>query len=172
MRKQSLSIIPVLARERLGVSVSAIGFGLMLGSVAGLIASYPGGWIADTYGRKAVIVPVTVATGASMLLFTYAPNYHWFIWACLIWGIAASVGGTAPAAYAADVAPPGMQGVGLGFYRMMGDAGYVIGPLTLGVIVDVYGADTALILSAILMVLVGLAFWLGAPESYRGNAKT
>ncbi|MEZ5856048.1 MAG: MFS transporter [Hyphomicrobiaceae bacterium] len=166
------SIIPVLARERLGVSVTAIGFGLMLGSVAGLIASYPGGWVADRYGRKAVIVPVTVATGASMLLFTYAPNYHWFILACLIWGISASVDGSAPAAYAADVAPPGMQGVGLGFFRMMGDAGYVIGPLSLGVIVDVYGANTALILSAILLVGVGLAFWIGAPESHRSRTKT
>src|SRR5690606_30962509 len=53
------AIIPILATARLGLSVTAIGFGLMLGSVSGLFASYPAGWLADRYGRKAVIVPVT-----------------------------------------------------------------------------------------------------------------
>jgi MFS family permease len=44
-------IVPVLATARLGISVGAIGFALMLGGVAGLVAMYPAGWLADTFGR-------------------------------------------------------------------------------------------------------------------------
>ena len=38
------------------------------------------------------------------------------------------MGGAAPAAYAADSAPPGMNAAAIGAFRMTGDAGYVIGP--------------------------------------------
>ena len=68
------AIVPMLATASLGLSVSAIGFAMMLGSVDRLFAAYPAGWLTDRYGRKAVIVPATVMTGASMLLFCFAPN--------------------------------------------------------------------------------------------------
>jgi MFS family permease len=163
------AIIPTLATARLGLSVAAIGFGLMVGSVSGLIAAYPAGWLTDQFGRKAVIVPATLMTGTSMLLFCLAPSYTWFLAACIVWGIASSVGGAAPAAYAADSAPPGMNAAAMSTFRMMGDAGYVIGPLALGLIVDLYGPISALLLAATLLVLVGAAFAFVAPETYRGR---
>ena len=142
------AIVPMLATALLGLSVGAIGFALMLGSVCGLIAAYPAGWLADRFGRKAVIVPATVMTGVSMLLFCVAPNYGWFIAACIVWGVASSVGGAAPAAYAANSAPPGMNAAAMSTFRMTGDAGYVIGPLALGLIADIYGPVMALVGSA------------------------
>lgn len=162
------AIVPMLATSLLGISVDAIGFALMLGSVAGLFAAYPAGWLSDRYGRKAVIVPATLMSGLSMVLFCMAPSYPWFVVACLVWGIAISVGGAAPAAYAADSAPPGMNAAAMGLFRMMGDAGYVIGPLALGLIADFRGPVTALLTGSGLLVLVGAAFALLAPESYRG----
>ncbi len=86
-----------------------------------------------------------------------------------MWGIAASVGGTAPAAYAADSAPPGMNAAAMSSFRMVGDIGYVIGPIALGIVVDAQGAQTALLLTAAISVTVGLAFLKFAPESYRGS---
>ena len=164
------AIVPMLATALLGLSVGAIGFALMLGSVCGLIAAYPAGWLADRFGRKAVIVPATMMTGVSMLLFCVAPTYAWFIAACILWSVASSVGGAAPAAYAADSAPPGMNAAAMSTFRMTGDAGYVIGPLALGVIADIYGPVTALVVAASLIVLVGAAFAVMAPETYRGRA--
>lgn len=166
------AIIPTLITARLGLSVSAIGFALMLGSVSGLIAAYPAGWLTDQFGRKAVIVPATVMTGVSMLLFCFAPSYLWFTAACIVWGIASSVGGAAPAAYAADSAPPGMNAAAMSTFRMTGDAGYVIGPLALGLIVDFYGPVEAILIGAGLLVVVGLAFALIAEETYRGRGRT
>ena len=138
----------ILATARLGLSVTAIGFALMLGSISGLFASYPAGWLADRYGRKTVIVPVTLISGISMVLFCFAPSYAWFIVACLVWGVAIAAGGAAPAAYAADTAPPGMNAAAMSTFRMTGDSGYVIGPLALGFIADLYGPVVALLSGA------------------------
>lgn len=164
------AIIPVLARDKLTLSVTAIGFAITMGSIAGLAAAYPAGWAADRYGRKSVIVPATIMTGAAMLLFCAAPDYLWFVLANLAWGVAQSASGTAPSAYAADSAPPGMTASAMSLFRMMADAGYVVGPLALGLIVDLYGPVQALTVAAGLIVLAGLAFWAFAPESHRGSA--
>jgi MFS family permease len=163
------AIVPMLATALLGLTTGAIGFALMVGSVCGLVAAYPAGRLSDRFGRKAVIVPATVITGASMLLFCVAPTYGWFVAACILWSVASSIGGAAPAAYAADTAPPGMNAAAMSTFRMMADAGYVIGPLALGLIADLYGPVTALLGAASLLVVIGIAFAMLAPETYRGR---
>jgi MFS family permease len=162
------AIIPIIAKARLGLSVDQIGFGLALGTVIGLLAAYPSGVLVDHFGRKAVIVPTTVLSGVSILLFCIAPDVLWFIVACIVWGLASSIGSAAPASYAADSAPPGMNATTMSTFRMIGDAGYVIGPLALGLIADVYSADAALVIAAALLVIVG-ALFLRAPETYSGR---
>jgi MFS family permease len=164
-------IVPMLAAQLLGLTTGAIGFALMVGSVCGLVAAYPAGSLADRFGRKMVIVPATVMTGVSMLLFCFAPNYAWFVAACIAWAVASSVGGSAPAAYAADSAPPGMNAGAMSTFRMMSDAGYVIGPLAVGLAADIWGPVAALLASAFLLVAVGVAFALIAPETHRGRAR-
>lgn len=165
------TIVPVIGSVRLGLSVAEIGFGLALGSVMGLLAAYPAGMLVDMFGRKAVIVPGTITAGLSMLLFCFAPSYAWFIGACLVWGVASSIGSAAPAAYAADSAPPGLNASTMSTYRMIGDSGYVIGPLALGLVVDGFGPETALVLAAGLLGAIGLSFALFAPETYRGSRR-
>ena len=164
------AIVPMLATTSLGLTTGSIGFALMLGSVCGLLAAYPSGWLADRFGRKTVIVPATLMTGASMLLFCLAPSYGWFVAASVAWGVASSVGGSAPAAYAADSAPPGMNAAAMSSFRMVGDAGYVIGPLALGLVADLYGATVALLLGASLVIIVGALFAMAAPETYRAHS--
>jgi DHA1 family multidrug resistance protein-like MFS transporter len=161
------SIIPIWASLRLGLSVAEIGVGFAVGSVLGVLAAYPAGMLVDRLGRKAVIVPATLVSGVSMLLFCFAPSYWWFLLSCVVWSVATSVGGAAPAAYAADSAPPGMNATTMSLYRMAGDAGYVAGPIALGLLVDLQGPETALVFSAVLLVLIALLFAVLAPETYR-----
>ncbi len=130
------TIIPVFAAVRLGLSVSQIGFALMIGSISGLAASYPAGALADRFGRKAVIVPTTIVAGTSMAVFAISDTYAVFLAAAILWGISSTISGSAPTAYAADSAPPGMNAAAIGTYRAFGDAGYVIGPIALGAVVD------------------------------------
>ena len=79
------------------------------------------------------------------------------------------ISGAAPAAYAADTAPPGMNAAALSTYRMLADLGYVVGPIALGLVADLAGADAALGGAAVLLVAVALLFARLAPETYRGG---
>ena len=164
------SLIPILGRDRLALTTGSIGAGLALASVVGLALVYPSGIVVDRYGRKTVIVPATLVAGLSLGLFIWAPSYPWFVAACLVWGVASGLSAGAPAAYAADIAPAGMNAAAMSTYRMLGDVGYVLGPVALGFVADVFSVEVALAVAASLLVLVSLAFARFAPETSRGYA--
>ena len=161
------NIIPVVARDRLALDADRIGIGLAVASLVGLAVAYPSGTLVDRYGRKTVIVPATLLAGLSIVLFPIAPSYAWFLLACVVWSVASGVSGAAPAAYAADVAPPGMNAAAMSMFRMLGDLGYVIGPIVLGLATDVVGPDTTLAATALLLALAATLFALRAPETHR-----
>jgi MFS family permease len=161
------NVVPVIGAVKLGLGAGQIGSGFALGSVLGLLASYPAGALADRYGRKPIIVPSSILTGVSLLAFCVAPSYGWFVAACVVWGIASAVNGAAPAAYAADNAPQGMNAAAMGSYRMLADIGYVIGPIGFGLMVDFVSPEASLFAGAALIMSVGLLFARFAPESLR-----
>lgn len=161
------NLVPLLAVARLDLGPGAIGGWLALGSLLGLVASYPAGVVADRIGRKPVIVPSALLTGAAFLVFWWAPSMTWFAIACALWGIAAAVNGAAPAAYAADKAPAGMNAAAMSGYRGLSDIGYVIGPVMLGLLADWRGAQAGLLVSAVLVAAVGLLFGRYAPEQWK-----
>jgi MFS family permease len=161
------NVIPVLARDRLALSTDRIGFGLALSSLVGLVLAYPAGMLVDRYGRKTVITPATALAGIAMELFLLASSYAGFLAACVVWSLAIGISGAAPAAYAADVAPSGMNAAAMSTFRMLADLGYVVGPIALGLATDLFGADTALAACAALMTGVAALFGRFAPESYR-----
>jgi MFS family permease len=163
------NVIPVLAHDRLALTTERIGLGLALASVVGLVLAYPAGVLVDRFGRKVVIVPSTIMSGISLLLFLVAPGYGWFLAGCVAWSVAVGVSGAAPAAYAADVAPAGMNAAAMSSYRMLSDLGYVVGPVALGAITDLFGPGTALAATAALLVAVALLFARFAPETYRSR---
>ena len=161
------ALIPLLATTTLGLSVSEIGFAMMVSGIFGLVAAYPAGWLADLIGRKAVIVPSTVLTGMSMVLFCYAPSYGWFIAASIVWSVAASISSSAPAAYVVDTAPAGMNASAMTAFRMTADAGYVIGPPGLGLLADVTSSTVAIISASVVLVCLGAIFAVTSPETRR-----
>jgi MFS transporter, DHA1 family, multidrug resistance protein len=161
------NLIPTLADNKIGLSSGQIGAGLAMISLMGLLLAYPSGVMVDRYGRKWVIVLSTVISGFSLIAFAQAPNFAWFIIACAMWATSSGIAAAAPTAYAADMAPPGMNAPAMSMYRMLADFGYVAGPLLLGFAADVFATETALYATALLVIVAGAAFaWL-APESYR-----
>ena len=161
------NVIPVLGQERLGLTPDQIGLGLASVSIMSIILSYPSGALTDRFGRKPVIVPAVILTGVSFLLFLLAPSFGWFMAACVAWSIAGGIGGAAPSAYAADIAPPGMNAAAMSTFRMLAETGYVLGPIVLGLVADFFGAESALGWTAAFLVVVGLLFGVLAPEKRR-----
>jgi MFS family permease len=134
-------------------------------SIMGLILVYPSGALVDRFGRKAVIVPSTLLSGVAILGFGIAGSFAAFLLVSIFWSAASGLSGAAPAAYAADIAPPGLTAPTLGLYRAFADSGYVVGPLALGFISDVQSPMAALVVTAILLVGSALLFAFRAPES-------
>jgi MFS family permease len=60
-----------------------------------------------------------------------------------------------------------MNAAAMSTFRMTGDIGYVIGPLALGFIADLYGPVAALLAGAAALVLIGATFGIFASESHR-----
>ena len=54
-------------------------------------------------------------------------------------------------------------------YRMLGDVGYFIGPIMLGIIADLLTGEMALLVTAVLLIGIGFLFAKNAPETYQGS---
>ena len=163
------NVIPLMVTDRLGLAPDQIGLGLSLVSLFGLLLAYPSGVLVDRFGRKAVIVPATLMSGVAAALFAIVPSFAWFLAASGVWGFALGIASDAPGAYAADSAPPGMNAAVMSTYRMLSDAGYVLGPVLLGVIASTAGAPGALAVAGGLLVMSAVLFGRFAPETYRSR---
>lgn len=159
------NVIPIMAESELSLTPAQIGLGLSMISFVSLAFVVPSGILVDKIGRKPVIVPSNFLNGASFLLFIFADSYAMFLLACFVWSCAGGFAGGAPGAYAADMAPAGMNAAAMGLYRALMDVGYVIGPLAIGFMADGWSIDSALIITAILTTGVALLFAIRAPES-------
>lgn len=159
------NVIPLLAEDEIGLEPDQIGLGIGMISIVGLVLVYPSGALVDRFGRKGVIVPSALCSAAAMVAFVAAGSFQSFLVASFFWAAASGISGAAPAAYAADLAPPDAVGSAMGLYRTIADLGYVIGPLLLGAISDFISPQAALYFTAALLIVSGLLFLTRAPET-------
>ncbi len=159
------SVVPIAGHDRLGLTPSQIGLAITIANMLNFLVIWISGYLVDRYGRKAVIVPSTIVSGSAFVAFALADSYSLFILGAVLWGIGGGIGGAAPAAYAADLAPPGANGITMGVYRTVADAGYVVGPALLGVIADQAGAPQALMVTSGLFAVAAILFGAFAPET-------
>lgn len=74
-REMAFTYYPLYLRE-LGGTASTLG---LIGAVATLteaMVKFPGGYIADKYGRKQIIVTMTFMAGLCYLVYAFAPNWQ------------------------------------------------------------------------------------------------
>lgn len=166
-----MTLLPLLGHNELGMSESLIGLAFTLVAVVNFLALYGAGVLSDRFGRKAVIVPSGLITAVSIALFLYTGSVTLFFLNAVLLGIGTGLGGPAPAAYAADIAPPEAVGPAMGLYRTLSDLGLVIGPVLLGWMVDVAGYGLAFWTNAALLIVTTLAFGLFARESAGRRAR-
>ncbi|MFN8523618.1 MAG: MFS transporter [Chloroflexota bacterium] len=166
------NLIPILGKDRLGLTTDQIGLSLSAVSVFGLLMAYPSGWLSDRYGRKRIIVPSATVMGLAFLVFPVAPSFGWFMVGCMTWSLATGTGGAAQPSYAADVVPPGMNAAAMSSFRALADMGYVAGPILLGLVADVAGVNAALYATSVMVLGSTALFAVRAKETHRRSAAT
>jgi multidrug resistance protein len=159
------SVVPLMGVQRLGLNTADIGFAITAGNLCNLGVVGVAGYLVDRFGRKPIIVPACVMSALAFAGFAFAPGYLAFVASAILWGTGVAAAGAASAAYAADQAPPGMNGITMGIYRMLSDFGYVVGPALLGLVAATSGSQSALIASAALAAVAAAPFLAFAPET-------
>jgi MFS family permease len=129
-----LTLLPVYAKEVVGVSESAVGLLISIAAALSFFVAYPNGMLADRFGRKASIVPALLFLSLASFGLSAGGAYGLVVIAVAVHGIGEGMAMGSNQAYAMDQAPEAGRGRFLGVVQMVQALGAFVGPLAVGAI--------------------------------------
>jgi len=162
------ALVPLFVREVLHRSTVWTGMGFLLFAALNGVALLPGGRVADTFGRRPVIMAGCVISAVGMILLALTSGPEAYLAALAVAGFGSGLLDVAPAAMIGDIIDRD-GGTLVASYQMVGDIGSVVGPVAGGFLVDSASYGAAFGLAA---AVLGGAAILGsaAPETMPGPA--
>ena len=157
------AIVPLFVRYSLHRSAVWTGIGFLVFAALNAAMLLPGGWVADVFGRRPVIVTGCLVSAAGLVLLAFLPGLGGFLVALAVTGLGSGLLDVAPSAMIGDIMPA-RGGSLVAAYQMAGDTGSVTGPVAAGFLVDTYSYAAAFGLGAVALALAGL-LGLFAPET-------
>ncbi len=153
-------MIPLMVVERFAFGPEQIGLALTLAAFATLLILPVSAWLVDRVPRPELIFFSLLGVTASLAMIILAEQPWIFYLAMLGMGVATGISGPAVAAYAVDVVPEAQQAPAMGIMRFAGDLGYLVGPVSLGFVMQHYalGYTGGIAINAALLGLCALAF--------------
>jgi MFS family permease len=163
------TLVPLYASLNLGLSEEKIGILLTVAAVVTSLCTFPSGWLSDRVGRKKPMMACLFLSGIAVLLIPLQGSSAGVMGIMAFYGFATGLQGSI-AAWPADVAPKDKLGTSMGVYRVMGDIGMVLGPITVTYVAGYteYSTITFLpfLIPAILCFAVGvLMIWAKDPAA-------
>lgn len=129
-------LFPLYLASRGGVGPEAIGLLVSVSVLGRLLALWLGGTVSDRWGRMRVLIPGLLSYAALLGTVTLLTQPVVLgVWSLAI-GAAAGFVAAIPTAVIGDQVPPPLQGVAIGWLRMMTDSGQILGPLVMGALAD------------------------------------
>jgi MFS family permease len=159
------AIVPPFVTDRLGLAQGWVYAGFLLVSVVSGALLLPFGRVADSVGRRPVIVVGLIAGVVGFALLPALPDRGGLLLAMALLGVAGAADSVAPGAVMGDVVG-GRGGTVVAVFQMAGDLGAILGPVVAGLIADVSGYGTAFAVSAGVCAVPIVAV-LRAPETLR-----
>ena len=157
------SVLPIFVTESLHSTAAVVGYGFTLSAIFQGMLLLRAGKISDTRGRRfaAIIGCLVVVIGVAVMVFTIHPWMYLLLMSIL--GIGGAYLSTVPATVVGDVIE-GKGGQVIALSQMAGDAGMMVGPVTVGAIADAFSYRTAFASTGLIfLIAVVLAFRL--PET-------
>ncbi len=159
VRSGRLVVVPLIGDE-LGLSPTAVGALVAVGTGADLLLFPIAGLVMDRFGRLAAMVPAFGLLGVGLLVLSIAHNTTMVIIAGVIMGVGNGMSAGTMLTLASDLAPPGDTGPFLAAMAAMQDGGRILGPLLVGWFADAAGLGTSAFVLAIAM-FVGIGWIVG-----------
>ena len=157
------AIVPLFVRDVLHRSAFWTGIGFLLLAALNAATLLPGGWAADTLGRRPVVMTGCALSAGGMAMLALLPGLWGYLAALATLGAGSGLLDVAPAAMIGDLFA-GRSGTMVASYQMAGDGGAVTGPLAAGFLVDTasYAAGFGLAAGVLALAAVLSIF---APET-------
>jgi MFS family permease len=134
-----------------GMALGIIGFANWIAMAA---VAFPGGYLADKYGRRWLITTMTFVMALSNLFFAFAPTWHFILLGTIIHSLCLIY---QPALFAMvqDSLPPERRGMGSSIIMLIHGAFNTPGPLIAGLLLLYFG-DLALSMRVIYVIVTVL----------------
>jgi MFS transporter, DHA1 family, multidrug resistance protein len=154
------TLLPLYGGSALGLSSAAIGGAMAVAFGIEVCLLVPVGWAADVWGKVPVMVPgfIAMLVGAGLAPLTVGVQGYGAAYAVLTAGM--SVWMLVPALLAERMAG-GFGGRAAGQYRLVTDFGFIVGPATVGWLIEQFGFATgaaAIVGVLALSILLSLCF--------------
>ncbi len=140
-----------------GVALGLIGFANFLAMAA---VAFPGGYLADKYGRRWLITTMTFGMALSWLFFALAPTWHFILIGAIVSSLCLIY---QPALFAMfqDSLPPERRGMGSSIVQLIHGTFNTPGPVIAGFLLLQFGLETSMRIIYLIMTALYLtaAVW-------------
>jgi MFS family permease len=164
--------------ELLGASVAAIAFYGTLKDFLDGMYQYPGGWVADRFGRRFALVLFTLLAMVGYALYLLSPDWRWVVVGTLFVMAWSSL--TSPAVFAiiGDNLPQSRRAIGFGVQSILKRVPIVLAPALGGYFIAHFGLAAGMrlglavtIVLALAAIIIVLRYYVEVPPSARDAAR-
>ena len=156
--------MPLFAAEK-GFGPGELGVFITVTHLLQFFAVIMGGVLADRFGRKFPIIPSSTLMLLGIIIFIYGDTYLLLIFSGLLLGIGEGLAGPPPAAFFADMAPRGLEGVTMGLFSTYAGMGALFGTMFLGALAEFWSFNRALWINGLLLMATAILFITVARET-------
>ncbi len=149
-------VVPLIG-DQLGLSPTAVGALVAVGTGADLLLFPVSGMVMDRHGRLAAMVPAFGLLGVGLLLLSMADGTGMVVVAGVVMGVGNGMSAGTMLTLSSDLAPAEEPGPFLAAMAAMQDSGRVAGPLLVGWFAAAAGLDTSALVLAVAM-FAGIAW--------------
>lgn len=116
------------------------------------LVQFPGGYLADKYGRKWLISTMTVGVGIAYIFYAVAPTWHWILIGAIIASFCLIY---QPALWAliADSTPLEKRGMGFSLITLINNVATTPAPIVIGILVSVFTRNLGMRIAYTITVL-------------------
>ncbi len=146
-------VVPLIGDD-LGLSATAVGALVAVGTGADLLLFPVSGWLMDRFGRLFAIVPAFSLLGLGMFVLGLSDTTAGAVAAGVVMGVGNGMSAGTMLTLGGDLAPPD-AGPFLSALGAMQDLGVVIGPVVVGWLADTAGLyESAIVLGVVMFVAI------------------